>query len=67
MNWPEPVTLRGNVAVLAPLGPERVDDLREAVRDGELWRLRYTSVPEPNAVRAEIERRLSLQRGGSGG
>jgi RimJ/RimL family protein N-acetyltransferase len=65
MRWPEPVTLRGDVAILAPLGREHADDLRDAVRDGELWKLWYTSVPAPDEVDAEIERRLSLQRGGS--
>ena len=65
MGWPEPVTLRGNVATLAPLAHEYAADLREAVRDGELWTLWYTWVPAPDEVEAEIERRLSLQRDGS--
>ena len=37
----------------------------EATRDGELWKLWYTSVPSPEGMRAEIERRLELQRAGS--
>jgi len=35
------------------------------VRDGELWRLWYTSVPAPEGMAAEIERRLGLQAAGS--
>jgi len=35
------------------------------VRDGELWRLWYTRVPAPDAMPAEIERRLALQAAGS--
>ena len=35
------------------------------MRDGELWKLWYTSVPAPEAMAAEIERRLALQAAGS--
>ena len=63
--WPEPVTLRGQHATLVPLSQDHHDDLVEAVRDGELWNLWYTMVPRPENVRAEIERRLTLQRSGS--
>jgi RimJ/RimL family protein N-acetyltransferase len=65
MRWPEPVTLRGDVAILAPLGREHADDLRDAVRDGELWKLWYTSIPKPADMRKEIDRRLALQAAGS--
>src|SRR5262249_2147438 len=37
----------------------------EAVKDGELWRLWYTSVPPPDHMRAEIDRRLALAAAGS--
>lgn len=50
---------------LVPLRPSHHDDLVEAVRDGELWRLWYTIVPPPEAMMAEIERRLALQKVGS--
>ncbi len=63
--WPEPVTLRGQHATLIPLAHEHHDGLAQAVRDGELWNLWYTSVPRPENMRAEIERRLALQRSGS--
>jgi N-acetyltransferase len=39
--------------------------LVEATRDGELWKLWYTSVPSPEGMRAEIERRLGLREAGS--
>jgi RimJ/RimL family protein N-acetyltransferase len=43
-----PVTLeRGNVR-LEPLRATHADGLREAVRDGELWNLWFTVVPEPS-------------------
>jgi RimJ/RimL family protein N-acetyltransferase len=37
----------------------------EAVKDGELWKLWYTSVPTPEAMTKEIDRRLGLQKTGS--
>ena len=65
MAWLEPVTLRGKVATLAPLAPEQRADLAEAVQDGELWKLWYTTIPSPERMAAEIERRLGLQAKGS--
>jgi RimJ/RimL family protein N-acetyltransferase len=47
------------------LDPSHRLDLEEAVRDGELWQLWYTSVPRPENVSAEITRRLALQATGS--
>lgn len=44
---------------------EHANDLREATRDGQLWKLWYTSVPSPEAMDTEIERRLGLHRDGS--
>lgn len=60
-----PVTLTGSRVRLMPLAPEHCDDLVAAVRDGELWKLWYTTVPEPEQMGAEIERRLALQASGS--
>jgi N-acetyltransferase len=65
MTWLEPVTLKGTHAILEPLSQARHDELVEAVRDGELWKLWYTSVPSPERVRQEIDRRLKLQAQGS--
>jgi N-acetyltransferase len=65
MTFAHPVTLAGDLVVLQPLAPEDHDGLVEAARDGELWDLWYTSVPRPERMRAEIDRRLALQRSGS--
>jgi N-acetyltransferase len=62
MAWPDPVTLRGSHATLEPLTHARRDELIEAVRDGELWKLWYTFVPTPDQIEAEIEHRLAQQR-----
>lgn len=40
------------------------DDLVAATRDGELWKLSYTTVPSPDGMAAEIARRLGLQKSG---
>jgi RimJ/RimL family protein N-acetyltransferase len=60
MSWPAPVELAGPWAALRPLSREHHDALCEATRDGELWKLWYTSVPSPEGMAAEIERRLAL-------
>jgi len=65
MPWPDPVTLSATHATLRPLAPEHHDALCAAARDGELWRLWYTSVPAPEGMAREIERRLALQAAGS--
>jgi RimJ/RimL family protein N-acetyltransferase len=59
------VTLDGSHAILEPLSQDHHDGLVEATRDGDLWKLWYTSVPSPEVMGAEIERRLGLQQAGS--
>jgi RimJ/RimL family protein N-acetyltransferase len=54
----EPVTLERAPVRLVPLGPEHEDGLRRAAADGQLWNLRFTSVPEPQQTRAYIETAL---------
>ena len=61
----DPITLGGRHAALEPLAHEHHDGLADAVRDGDLWKLWYTAVPSPEGMRAEIERRLGLQKTGS--
>jgi N-acetyltransferase len=61
----EPLTLTGKYVTLEPLSRDHHDGLVAAARDGELWRLWYTSVPSPEGMAADIERRLALQDQGS--
>lgn len=63
--WPAPTELSGTHATLRPLAHKHHDGLVEAVRDGDLWQLWYTSIPTPERMAAEIERRLGLQASGS--
>ena len=65
MPWPEPVTLASTRVRLEPLAQAHEKDLVEAVRDGELWRLWYTTIPAPEKMAAEIDRRRGLQAAGS--
>lgn len=60
-----PVTLTGTHVHLVPLKAEHHDELVQAVCDGELWNHWYTAIPRPEAMAAEIERRLDLQAKGS--
>ncbi len=65
MAFLRPVTLQGRHAALVPLAAAHRAGLQDATRDGELWKLWYTAVPSPEAMAAEIERRLALQAQGS--
>lgn len=65
MSFIEPVILKGERVTLEPLDIVHLEGLADAVKDGELWTLWYTSVPRPEAMRHEIERRLDLQSQGS--
>ena len=65
MPWPEAITISGRLVRLEPLGTAHQPDLVAAAADGELHRLWYTTVPAPERVGPEIERRLKLQEAGS--
>jgi RimJ/RimL family protein N-acetyltransferase len=65
MPWPDPITLRGRHATLEPLTKLHHDSMVEATKDGDLWKLWYTSVPSPEGMAKEIDRRLDLQAKGS--
>lgn len=65
MRWLHPVTLRSPRVNLEPLDLRHRNDLTESVKDGALWTLWYTNIPEPEKMSAEIERRLALQTAGS--
>jgi RimJ/RimL family protein N-acetyltransferase len=59
------VSLHGSHVHLEPLHATHHDDLVDAVRDGELWNLWYTAIPNAEGMAAEITRRLNLQTQGS--
>jgi len=65
MSFVEPVTLAARGLELVPLAFEHEVGLRTAAADGELWKLRVTSVPEPDQTRAYIEAALAAREDGN--
>ena len=65
MAFVEPVTLNSRGIVLVPLALSHEDGLKAAAADGELWKLRITSVPEPQDTRAYIETALQMREDGN--
>jgi RimJ/RimL family protein N-acetyltransferase len=57
--------LSGELVILEPLSLNHVPALQLAVTDGKLWELWFTSVPDPDAVKAYVEKALMQQREGS--
>ena len=58
MAFVEPVTLRDRGVRLEPLALSHEAGLITAATDGELWKIRVTSVPAPQEVRSYIETAL---------
>ena len=54
----EPITLTGKFVTLEPLSQEHHDGLADAARDGDLWKLWYTSVPTPEGMAAENKKKI---------
>jgi N-acetyltransferase len=60
-----PITLSLRGVRLEPLALSHEEGLRQAAMDGELWKLRITSVPEPENTRAYIETALKMREEGT--
>jgi RimJ/RimL family protein N-acetyltransferase len=65
MTWPPEVELLGEHASLVPLDPDHAAGLAEAVMDGELWKLWFTTVAAPEDMAADIARRLAARDAGA--
>ena len=65
MAYIEPVTLSGRGILLEPLALKHEAGLRSAAADGELWKLRVTSVPEPEQTGKYIEDALAMREAGT--
>lgn len=61
---PAPCTLNGYGVRLEPMSMAHADGLRMAACDGELWKLRVTSVPEPEQTEAYIQTALDGLKAG---
>ena len=60
-RWIEPVTLTGSKVILEPLSLEHLDGLISAVKDGELWKLWFTSIPAPEKAGEYIKTALDMR------
>ncbi len=58
-KWLNEIDIKGNLVELKPLNLAHTQELTEAVKDGELWNLWYTSAPEPQNVKDYIETALT--------
>ena len=65
MSFVQPLVMRHNGVRLEPLALSHEHGLRAAAADGELWKLRITSVPEPHETRAYIETALQMRADGN--
>ena len=65
MAFVDPVTLSANGITLRPLTLDDEAGLRAAAADGELWKLRITSVPEPEHTRQYIADALAMREAGN--
>ena len=59
-----PATLEGHGVRLEPLSREHEKALAEAAKDGKLWELFFTSVPEPDNAKKYVEDALKGQERG---
>jgi RimJ/RimL family protein N-acetyltransferase len=57
----QPVTLTDGRIRLEPMSLAHVAALRAAAADGELWKLRVTSVPTPEDTQGYVERALAMK------
>ena len=60
----KPITLEGHGVRLEPMTADHAEGIRQAASDGELWKLWYTAVPEPEQVGAYIATALEGQKNG---
>ena len=65
MSFVEPITLTDRGVRLEPLALSHEQGLAAAAADGELWKLRITSVPEPENTRRYIEDALRMRADGN--
>ena len=64
MERPVPCTLEAPQLRLVPLATDHVAGLEQAARDGELWKLRITSVPAPGETAGYVAAALKGQDDG---
>ena len=61
---PSPIVLKGEYLILKPMEASYVEDFKEVVTDGELWKLWYTLVPSPEKMNEWIQQSIAEQQQG---
>lgn len=54
MSWLEHIILKGEIVTLEPLAADHVERLRDAVMDGESWKLWFANVPSPDQMEGYV-------------
>lgn len=64
-EWIKPIVLKGDFVELKPLSESDSDSLKQALMDGNIWKIRVAQVPTPETLEQEIIRRLEAQETGT--
>lgn len=65
MNWLSCPKIQGKYVTLEPLSVDHVDELKEAVLDGESWKLWYANVPSPELMADYVDKAISEAKCGN--
>jgi len=57
-HWIEPIALLGKHVTIEPMELRHVEGLQAAARDGQLWKLWFTSVPAPEKTEEYVQHAL---------
>jgi len=65
MNWLSAPQIKGRYVTLEPLSIEHIDELKEAVLDGEPWKLWYANVPSPELMNGYVDEAIKESQKGN--
>jgi hypothetical protein len=65
MNWLSAPQIKGRYVTLEPLSIEHIDELKEAVLDGEPWKLWYANVPSPELMNEYVDKAIKESQKGN--
>jgi len=64
MVWLSSTQLKGNFVTLEPLNKTHVAGLKEAVLDGESWKLWFANVPSPETMEKYVDKAIIAAKSG---
>jgi RimJ/RimL family protein N-acetyltransferase len=65
MNWLSGPKIEGNYVTLEPLSIDHIEGLKEAVLDGESWKLWYANVPSPELMEDYVNEAIRESKNGN--